>query len=123
MRKWLCLRAYLYSGDQHEPAEAANDRIRGRSLPEGVAFNRQTTRAYVTNKASDNVLMINVVMYSELVTIDVGDAPTGVKVTHKGLMVVVENSGDVTVSLINVLTNTVIATVPASREPSFLDIL
>jgi YVTN family beta-propeller protein len=57
-----------------------------------------------------------------VLTITVGDGSRGVKVTDNGLLVVVTNEGDDSVSIVDARTNTVAATVPVGGGPTHVDI-
>lgn len=101
--------------------------------PTGVIIvnlqNRETglvPAAYVTNRDSNNVAVINLFLNPEMITptpIMVGRAPQGIDSTINGKFVVVANSGDGTVSVINTDSNIVSATVKVGLTPLWLAVL
>lgn len=89
----------------------------------GVSFNPNATLAYVTNKGSDTVSVIDVFRHAKILTIPVGDGPVGVKVAKNGFAVVVANQDSSTVSIIDARTSNVTATVPVGSGPVYVDII
>lgn len=76
--------------------------------PAYVAFSPDGTRAYVTNRNSDTVSVINVIASQTIATVPVGDQPHGVAVSPDGSVVYVTNIGGGSVSVIDTATNTVV---------------
>ena len=74
--------------------------------------------AYVTNDASDTVLVIATASNTVIATIPVGDYSRGVAVTPDGRKVYVTNENSNTVSVIDTATNIVIATIPVGIGPA-----
>jgi len=73
--------------------------------------------AYVTNKGSDNVSVIDTATNIPVDTIRVGDSPQGVAITPDGSRAYVANQVDGTVSVINTATNTLLAPVDVGVGP------
>jgi YVTN family beta-propeller protein len=82
------------------------------SQPYGIAITPDGTSAYVANgSTSGAVYVINVAKQSLTATIKVGSAPFKLAVSPDGAQVYVANNNDGTVSVVDVLTNTVIKTI------------
>ncbi|MDP1383979.1 beta-propeller fold lactonase family protein, partial [Priestia megaterium] len=75
-----------------------------------VAITPDGNHAYVTNKFSDNVSVINTATNTVISTISVGYKPSGVAITPDGNHAYVTNKFSDNVSVINTATNTVIST-------------
>ena len=71
-----------------------------------------TPFAYVTNKSSSSVSVINASTNTEVATVAVGTVPKGIAVTPNGALAYVVNGGSESVSVIDTATDTVAATVP-----------
>ncbi|MBL0057140.1 MAG: beta-propeller fold lactonase family protein [Chitinophagaceae bacterium] len=78
--------------------------------------------AYITNRTSNNVSVINTATNTVVATIGVGSMPIGVSVTPDGSKVYVTNYISGNVSVISTETNTVIATVPVGTNPYGLSV-
>jgi YVTN family beta-propeller protein len=74
--------------------------------------------AYVTNRNSNTVSVLDTATNTVSATVPVGSQPIGVAVSPNGAFVYVANLVSNTVSVIDVATNTVSATVPVGSEPS-----
>src|SRR5215470_5486086 len=68
--------------------------------------------AYVTNRMSDTVSVIDTATNTVVATVPVGRFPFGVAITPDGTHAYVTNNASRTVSVIDTATNTVVATVP-----------
>lgn len=84
--------------------------------------------AYVTNRNSNNVTVIDLFLNPEFVPnapnpIPVGSAPQGIAATGDGRFVVVANSGNGTISVIDTTVNRVTSTVKVGNTPLWLAIL
>jgi YVTN family beta-propeller protein len=73
--------------------------------------------AYVTNRDSNTVSVIDTATNTVTATIPVGGGPIGVAVTSDGSKVYVANASSNSVSVIGTATNTVIATIPVNATP------
>ncbi|MGH7963571.1 MAG: beta-propeller fold lactonase family protein [Candidatus Binatia bacterium] len=107
-------------------------RIRVGRGPQGVAFTPDGARAYVVNSRSNTVSVISGVFSSEsaiLVGADllgfngpgeipVGQEPQAIAITPDGLRAYVTNFADDTVSILNLTTNTVEATITVGDGPN-----
>ena len=80
------------------------------------------TRAYVVNRNSDSVSVIDAATNTVVATVPVGNAPLQVAVTPNGAFAYVTNESDNSVSVISAATNTVVATVPVGAFPSAIAI-
>jgi len=83
----------------------------------GVSANAQSF-AYVVNRSSNSVSVINTATNALVATVTVGNNPWGVAITPDGTMAYVTNLNDNTVSVINTATNTVVATVLVGGAPA-----
>jgi YVTN family beta-propeller protein len=81
-----------------------------------VAVRPDGSRAYVTNRSSDSVSVINTSNNTVIDTVTVGSDPNGVAVSPDGSRVYVTNYDSGSVSVINTSNNTVIATVTVGAE-------
>lgn len=86
------------------------------------------TAAYVTNKGSNTVTAIDLFLNPEFVPsapnpIKVGSEPQGIAATMDGNFVVVANSGDGTISIIDTTINRVTSTIRVGNTPLWLTIL
>jgi YVTN family beta-propeller protein len=88
----------------------------GVSLTTGVAFNSTGTRAYITGSPS-SVYVIDTSTYILIKTYQVGLGPTDVKMSYGDELLVVNNSSGNSISVIDVVKNTVV-TVPVGGVPS-----
>jgi YVTN family beta-propeller protein len=84
--------------------------------------------AYVTNRNSNDVTVIDLFLNPEFVAnapnpIKVGNAPQGIAATADGKFVVVANSGSGTISVIDTSVNMVKSTVKVGNTPLWLAIL
>ena len=77
-----------------------------------------TGYAYISNTATNTILVINIATNTVIDTIAVGSAPYGVTVSPDGSHVYVANSGSGTVSVIDAATNMLVATVLTGALPS-----
>ncbi len=73
--------------------------------------------AYVANRGSNNVTVINRATHAVVNTIAVGSSPNNVAISSDGSRVYVSNSGSGPVSVINTASNTVIATESVGSGP------
>jgi YVTN family beta-propeller protein len=71
------------------------------------------TFAYVTNRGSNSVSVIDTASNTVVATIPVGAFPEGVAITPDGTRAYVTNESN-TVSVIDTATNTVVATIPVA---------
>jgi YVTN family beta-propeller protein len=78
------------------------------------------TRAYVTNRGSDTVSVIDLGTLTTTATIEVGYQPYGVVVAPAGDLAFVANSGSDSISVIETATLQVVATIPVRDRPSGL---
>ncbi|MFM2352664.1 MAG: hypothetical protein RLZZ608_70 [Actinomycetota bacterium] len=95
--------------------------------PGGVAITPDGATAYVlkyfrrtesgTYENDSMVTVVSVATMSVTDTFSVGDSPNGVAITPDGTTAYVTNSQSNTISAINTATNTVIATIPAGKNP------
>lgn len=76
-----------------------------------------SSRAYITNAASDTVSVIDTTSNTVVATVPVGDGPYGVAVNPAGTRAYVTNANSNNVSVLDTATNTVIATVPVGFSP------
>ena len=79
--------------------------------PYGVAVNPARTKAYVANKGSNNVSVIDTATNMVTTTVPVGTSPYGVAVNPAETKAYVANKGSNNVSVIDTATNMVTATV------------
>jgi YVTN family beta-propeller protein len=79
--------------------------------PVSVAFNPEGDIAYVTNRLSNTVSVIDVFQHKVIATIPVGTQPVGIALTEEGRYSAVANVGEDTVSIIDNSKGTVIDTV------------
>jgi YVTN family beta-propeller protein len=87
------------------------------NFPNGIAVTPDGSKAYVANRNSDNVSVINTATNTVVATVPVGNFPNGIAVTPDGSKVYVANRNSDNVSVINTATNTVVATVMVGDEP------
>jgi len=73
--------------------------------------------AYIPNRGSANVSVINTSTNTVIATIPVGGSPVGVAVSPDGSRVIVTNQDSNTISVISTTTNAVIATIPVGNSP------
>ena len=73
--------------------------------------------AYIANRSSATVSVIDTATNAVTATVPVGSGPFGVAVSPDGSRVYVSNQNDSTVSVIDTATNTVTATVPVGSRP------
>ena len=85
--------------------------------PWGVAFSPDGTKAYVTNRVTNDVSVIDTSTNTVTATIAVGDLPLGVAFSPDGTKAYVPNFIDNTVSVINTSDNTVAATIAVGNRP------
>jgi YVTN family beta-propeller protein len=86
--------------------------------PVGVSLNADGSRAYITCRNSNVVLIINTITNTVINTITVGTDPIGVWPSPDGNKLYVSNSTANTVSVISLITNSVVATIPVGTNPS-----
>jgi YVTN family beta-propeller protein len=86
--------------------------------PVGVSLNADGSRAYITCRNSNVVLIINTITNTVINTITVGADPIGVWPSPDGSKLYVSNSTANTVSVISLITNSVVATIPVGTSPS-----
>lgn len=79
-----------------------------------VVLNEDATRAYVTSTDTDELLILSGSGFATTTKISVGDSPDGVALDEENGFVLVANSGDNTVSVIALDSNTVTATLTTS---------
>jgi YVTN family beta-propeller protein len=72
-----------------------------------VAFNSTGTRAYVTGQATNQVYVVDTGTYQTIKTYNVGAGPTDIKMAYGNQFLIVNNSADGTVSVIDLIQNTV----------------
>lgn len=85
--------------------------------PVGVSLNADGSRAYITCRNSNVVLIINTTTNTVINTIPVGTDPIGVWPSPDGNKLYVSNSTANTVSVISLITNLVVATIPVGTNP------
>ena len=79
--------------------------------------------AYIANRASGTVSVINTATNALVTTVTVGGLPTGVSVSPDGARVYVTNSTSLgTVKVINTATNTVVATIAVGSSPNGISV-
>lgn len=88
--------------------------------PRSVAFDPAGTRAYVANRGSASVSVVDVASQSVATTIGVGYEPYGVVVAPDGQWVYVANAGSDTLSVSDAATSQVVQTVPVGDRPTGL---
>jgi YVTN family beta-propeller protein len=86
------------------------------STATGVAISPDGTKAFVSNRDSDNVSVININTLEVVATIAVGARPGDLVVSPNGTRVYVLNMNANTVSVINAASNAVIATIPVTAS-------
>ncbi|MDO7883368.1 cell wall-binding repeat-containing protein [Salinibacterium soli] len=79
--------------------------------PRFIAFSSDSSTAYVTNRESDTVTVIDVAAATGVGTIPVGDQPLGISTTPDGSEVWVGNWGSTTISIIDTATDSVVTTI------------
>ena len=85
--------------------------------PWGVAFSPDGTKAYVTNRSTNDVRVIDTSTSTVTATITVGDLPLGVAVSPDGTKAYVASFISENVSVIDTSTNTVTATITVGLRP------
>jgi YVTN family beta-propeller protein len=85
-----------------------------------LVMNGYGQTAYIPNRGSNNVSVINVATDSVIATIPVGGGPNCVTVSLDGSRVYVGNWDGFSVSEINTATNTVISTIPMGINPDYI---
>ncbi|MGC4102854.1 YVTN family beta-propeller repeat protein [Ferruginibacter sp.] len=85
--------------------------------PLGVSLNADGSRAYITCRNSNVVLIINTITNTVLNTINVGTDPIGVWPSPDGSKLYVSNSTANSLSVINLNSNSVVATIPVGTNP------
>ena len=97
--------------------------------PRAIAITPDAKTVYVANRGDDTVTPITVATLQTLPAIGVGDAPTAIAVTPDGKAAFVANSGTATtpvaspsLSKLNLVANTVAATIPLASGPAALTI-
>ena len=86
--------------------------------PYGITISPDGTKAYVVNKGSNSVSIINTSTYAvTTITSGVGSAPTGVAISPNGTTLWVTNYSSGTVSIFNTSTNALITTVTVGTNP------
>ena len=85
--------------------------------PIGVAVSPDGRRAYVTNRDSDTVSVIDTATTPSPRTIPVGDSPVGVAVTPDGRRAYITNADSGTVSVIDTASDTVTGAPSRSATP------
>jgi len=99
--------------------------------PYTITVNPAGTRAYVTNSNSTTITMIDTATNTVIGVIDGFDGPSGMVITSNGCTAYVNNYGGpegvgsgngTTVSVVNLNTNTIIATIPVGLAPAALAI-
>lgn len=91
--------------------------------PVGVAFNPEGNIAYVTNRLSNTVSVIDVFKHKVIDTIPVGTQPVGISLTEDGKYSAVANALDDTVSIIDNAKRKVINTVDVGPFPFAIKIV
>ena len=79
--------------------------------------------AYISNQSNNNVSVINTATNTLVVSVPVGNNPTGVAVHPGSARVYVANENSATVSVIDTATNTVVAVVPVGSFPRGVAVL
>ena len=79
-----------------------------------------SARAYVANRGSDTVSVIDLSQLTVAATIEVEDQPYGVVVAPEGAFAFVANSGSDSISVIETATLQVVATIPLRDRPAGL---
>jgi YVTN family beta-propeller protein len=87
------------------------------AVPIVPAITPDGSRIYLTNSSSDNVSVIDVINYTELDRITVGNTPWGAAVTPDGSKVYIANKVDNSVSVIDTGSNTVIDSIGVGNNP------
>lgn len=85
--------------------------------PMEVAITLDESQAYVTNRHSNNVSVIDIASNSVIDTVDVGEEPYGVAINPNGTKAYVTNQASDSVSVIDTTTNKIIATVNVGKYP------
>ena len=83
-----------------------------------MAVNAAGTRAYVANKASGDVSVIDTATNTVVATVPTGGGAHGVAVNPAGTRVYVARTGFDDVPVIDTATNMIIATVPVGSQPT-----
>lgn len=91
--------------------------------PVGVAFSPEGDIAYVTNRLSNTVSVIDVFKHKVIATIPVGTQPVGIALSEDGKYSVVANALDDTVSIIDNEKRKVINTVSVGTFPFSIKIV
>jgi YVTN family beta-propeller protein len=89
--------------------------------PAGVAINRVGTRAYVGNRTSGTISVIDTAANAVIAGVAAGD-PQGVAVTPDGTRLYVPNFAGSTVTVINAVNNSVVTSVNVGLGPVGVDI-
>jgi YVTN family beta-propeller protein len=90
------------------------------SMPKGVVFASDGTKAYVTNYANNIVSVIDTSTSNIITTINVGKRPYGVLVVGQYLYVV--NEGSNNVNVIDTSTNKIITTINVGLRPAGISV-
>jgi YVTN family beta-propeller protein len=95
-----------------------NTRVTGRGIAQStdVAFNAQGTRAYVTS-APNSVVVVDTATFQVLKTYTVGIGPTDIAMGYADRFLVVNNGGDGSISVIDLVKNKV-STLAVGGVPS-----
>jgi len=108
----------LGSGMVHAVAAGGTDEVLNYASPVELLFSPDGTRLYVLCQQSDEVRVLNATTYAPMKTIAVGHVPRGFSLSANGSRLLVANSWDDTVSVIDTHLLEVIATWPVRAEPS-----
>ena len=104
-----CSVSYRYAGWASEPAtvKVPANQIKVQDNPSRVAFSSDGTFAYVANRGSKTISVIDTTKRQVAATISVGAYPTAIAISRTTSKAYVTNRDDGTVSVINTKTNTV----------------
>jgi YVTN family beta-propeller protein len=102
----------------HAVAAGGTDGVLNYASPVELLFSPDGTRLYVLCQQSDEVRVLNATTYAPMKTIAVGHVPRGFSLSANGSRLLVANSWDDTVSVIDTHLLEVIATWPVRAEPS-----
>ena len=87
------------------------------SSPAHVVVNGETTRAYVTDSASNEVQIVDLTQRKMVMDVPTGRYPHGLRLSPDGATIAVANLQDDTVSLIDVASATESARIPVGKAP------
>lgn len=102
------------------PRVTQSERDKSLGDPRGIVWNAAGTRAYVTGMGSNNLVLLDAQGQRTGLrpTIEVGQGPTGVVLQESRRRAFVLNRFDATIGIVNLDSETMVATVPLSYDPT-----